>query len=47
VIPIAHAGHVVVDLIVYGAPVVIALGAIMWADRRERAKDDEDEAREA
>jgi hypothetical protein len=39
-LPLAHAGHWVPDLLIYGGPVVIGILAVRYADRRERKKDE-------
>ena len=39
-LPLAHAGHWLPDLLNYGMPVVIGSLAIRWADRKERKKDE-------
>ena len=38
--PLAHAGHVVADLLIYGSPVVIGILAVRYVDRKERKKDE-------
>jgi hypothetical protein len=40
-IPLAHAGHWLPDLLIYGGPVIIGIAAIKYADRRERRKEQE------
>jgi hypothetical protein len=35
---LAHAGHWLPDLLIFGGPVVIGVVAIKWADRRERGR---------
>ena len=40
--PLAHAGHWLPDLLIYGSPVVIGILAVRYADRRERKKDEEE-----
>lgn len=40
--PLAHSGHWLPDLLIYGGPVVIGLVAIKWVDRRERRAADAD-----
>lgn len=35
---LAHAGHWLPDLLIFGGPVVIGVAAIKWADRRERGR---------
>jgi hypothetical protein len=42
-IPLAHAGHWLPDLLIYGGPVVIGILAVRYADRRERKKDAEEQ----
>lgn len=39
ILPLAHAGHWVPDLLIYGSPVVIGILAVRYADRKERKKD--------
>lgn len=39
-VPLAHAGHVVADILIYGAPVVIGILAVRYVDRKERKKDE-------
>lgn len=41
--PLAHAGHWLPDLLIYGGPVVIGILAVRYADRKERKKDREQE----
>jgi hypothetical protein len=36
---LAHAGHLLADLLIFGGPVVVGVVAIKWADRRERGRD--------
>ena len=38
IVPFAHAGHWLPDLLIYGAPVVIGILAVRYADRKEKAK---------
>jgi hypothetical protein len=38
-VPLAHAGHWLPDLLIYGGPVVIGILAVRYADRKERNKD--------
>jgi hypothetical protein len=42
IVPLAHAGHWLPDLLIYGGPVVIGILAVRYADRRERKKDAEE-----
>lgn len=37
-LPLAHAGHVIADLAVYGAPIFILLGALAVSTRNSRRK---------
>ena len=39
IVPLAHAGHWLPDLLIYGSPVVIGILAVRYADRKERKKD--------
>ena len=39
IVPFAHAGHWLPDLLIYGAPVVIGILAVRYADRKERKKN--------
>ena len=39
--PLAHAGHWLPDLLIYGGPVVIGILAVRYADRKERKKDED------
>jgi len=39
ILPLAHFGHWGPDLAIYGAPVVIGILAVKYADRKERKKD--------
>jgi hypothetical protein len=41
IVPFAHAGHVLADLLIYGGPVVIGILAVRYVDRKERKKEDE------
>jgi hypothetical protein len=41
VIPLAHAGHLLVDLGVFGGPVFVLAGALIWSTRRERRRQAE------
>lgn len=38
-LPLAHAGHWLPDLLIYGGPVVIGILAIKYADRKEKQKE--------
>ena len=38
-VPLAHAGPFLVDLAIYGGPVLIAVLALKWVDRREARSD--------
>jgi hypothetical protein len=44
IVPLAHAGHWLPDLLIYGGPVVIGILAVRYADRRERRKDEQEQA---
>jgi 2-hydroxychromene-2-carboxylate isomerase len=35
---LAHAGHVLVDLGVFGGPVFVLAGALLWSTHRERRR---------
>jgi hypothetical protein len=37
-ITLAHAGHWLPDLLIYGGPVVLGILAVKYADRREKKK---------
>jgi hypothetical protein len=37
--PVAHPGHWLPDLLIYGGPVIIGILAVRYADRKERKKD--------
>jgi hypothetical protein len=39
VVPFAHAGHWLPDLLIYGGPVVIGILAVKYVDRKERKKN--------
>jgi hypothetical protein len=36
VIPLAHAGHLLIDIPLFLGPVVMLVVALMWSSRRER-----------
>ena len=42
VLPLAHSGHWLPDLLIYGGPVVIGILAVRYADRRERRREREE-----
>ncbi|MEA2495601.1 MAG: hypothetical protein QOJ29_3512 [Thermoleophilaceae bacterium] len=46
-LPLAHAGHWLPDLLIYGGPVVVGILAVRYADRKERRKDRGDGAKNA
>jgi hypothetical protein len=35
---LAHAGHLLIDIPLYGGPVFILAGALLWSTRRERRR---------
>lgn len=37
--PLAHIGHLLVDLPLFAGPVVTLAGALWWTVRRERAQE--------
>jgi hypothetical protein len=39
VIPLAHAGHLLIDIPLFGGPVFILAGALIWSSRRERRRE--------
>jgi hypothetical protein len=39
-LPLAHAGHWLPDLLIYGSPVVIGILAVRYVDRKERKKEE-------
>ena len=39
-IPLAHAGHLLVDIPLFGGPVLILAGALIWSSRRERRREE-------
>jgi hypothetical protein len=39
-IPLAHAGHLLIDIPLFGGPVFILAGALIWSTRRERRRDE-------
>jgi hypothetical protein len=41
--PLAHAGHWLPDLIIYGGPIILGLAAIKWVDWSEKRKERRDE----
>ena len=43
-LPLAHAGHVLVDILIYGSPVIIGIIALKFADKKAREEDAEDDA---
>jgi hypothetical protein len=40
-VPLAHPGHWLPDLLIYGAPVVIGILAVRYVDRKERKKEEQ------
>jgi hypothetical protein len=44
ILPLAHAGHVLVDILIYGSPVVLGVIALKYADRKARQEDEEQDA---
>ena len=38
--PLAHAGHVLIDLPLFGGPVFVLAGALFWSARRERRREE-------
>jgi hypothetical protein len=40
VTPLAHAGHLLIDIPLFGGPVVILAVALMWSSRRERRREE-------
>ena len=38
VIPLAHFGHVLVDVPLFCGPIVVLVIALMWSSRRERQR---------
>jgi hypothetical protein len=42
-LPLAHAGHWAVDLLIYGSPVLIGFLAIKYVDRKEKRREQERE----
>ena len=38
-IPLAHFGHVLIDLPLFGGPVIFLALALMWSTRRERRRE--------
>jgi hypothetical protein len=38
-IPLAHAGHLLIDIPLFGGPVFILAGALIWSSRRERRRE--------
>ena len=41
-LPLAHAGHWLADLLIYGGPVVIGILAVRYVDRKERKKEEDE-----
>ena len=41
-LPLAHAGHWLPDLLIYGSPVVIGILAVRYVDRKERKKEEQE-----
>ena len=39
-IPLAHAGHVLIDLPLFGGPVFVLAGALYLSARRERRREE-------
>jgi hypothetical protein len=39
ILPLAHAGHWLPDLLIYGSPIVLGIAAIKWVDWHERRKE--------
>ncbi|HKP91528.1 MAG TPA: hypothetical protein VJT75_16295 [Thermoleophilaceae bacterium] len=35
---LAHAGHLLIDIPLFGGPVFILAGALLWSTRRERRR---------
>jgi hypothetical protein len=40
VTPLAHAGHILIDIPLFGGPVVILAAALVWSSRRERRREE-------
>jgi hypothetical protein len=40
IIPLAHAGHLLIDIPLFGGPVFILAGALIWSTRRERRREE-------
>ena len=38
-ITLAHAGHLLIDIPLFGGPVFILAGALIWSSRRERRRE--------
>lgn len=41
---LAHAGHVVVDILIYGSPVILGILALKYADKKARAEDEAEQS---
>jgi hypothetical protein len=41
VAPFAHFGHVLIDLPLFGGPVILLAAALVWSSRRERRRERE------
>jgi hypothetical protein len=39
-ITLAHAGHLLIDIPLFGGPVFILAGALIWSTRRERRREE-------
>lgn len=39
ILPLAHSGHWLPDLLIYAGPVVLGILAIKYADRKEKRKE--------
>jgi hypothetical protein len=37
-IPLAHFGHVLIDLPLFGGPVIFLVAALMWSAHREKKR---------
>ena len=44
ILPLAHAGHVLVDILIYGSPVILGILALKYADKKAREEDEEEDA---
>jgi hypothetical protein len=38
-IPLAHFGHVLIDLPLFGGPVIFLVGALVWSTHREKKRE--------